>query len=155
MRIVLRGWLRASVMGGLVAGSVDIGSAAVIYHASPLLIMRAIAGGLLGPGALGMGLAISLLGLALQWAMSILIAAIFCAVLPWLPRRLRSSVLLTGCGCGLVVFAVMQYAVVPMSALHRWPHVTIPWLVENLLAMALFGCILASIARRMIDDAGA
>ncbi len=153
MQIVRRGWLRASVTGGLVAGSVDIGSAALIYHASPLLIMRAIAGGLLGPRALGMGLAVSLLGLALQWTMSILIAGIYCAVLPLLPPRLRSSMLLTGCGCGLVVFVVMEYVVVPMSALHRWPHATLPWLVENLLAMAVFGCILAGIARRLMDGA--
>ena len=153
--VVRRGWLRASVAGGFVAGSVDIGSAAVIYHASPLLIMRAIAGGLLGPRALGMGIAVSLLGLVLQWAMSILIAGIYCAVLPLLPGRLRRNILLTGCGCGVVVFVVMEYLVVPLSALHHWPHVTMPWLVENLLAMALFGCIIAGIARYLMEGAKA
>jgi hypothetical protein len=153
--LVWRRWLRASVAGGFVAGSVDIGSAAVIYHASPLLIMRAIAGGLLGPRALGMGLAVSLLGLVLQWAMSILIAGIYCALLPSLPGRLRRNILLTGCGCGVIVFVVMEFLVVPLSALHHWPHVTIPWLVENLLAMALFGCIIAGIARYLMKDAKA
>lgn len=143
-------WLRASVLGGLIAGTIDIGSASLIYRASPAVIMRAIAGGVLGPRAIELGIAVSLLGLTLQWAMSVLIAMIYCLALPRLPTILRRSWVLAGCGYGVVVFVVMEYMVVPLSALHRWPHLTIAWLLENLFAMALFGCIVAYAASVMM-----
>lgn len=41
------GWLRATLWAGLIAGTIDIGSASVIYRVNPLIIMRAITGGAL------------------------------------------------------------------------------------------------------------
>jgi hypothetical protein len=41
----------ATVLGGVVAGTLDIGAAALINWASPALILRFVAGGLLGKTA--------------------------------------------------------------------------------------------------------
>ncbi len=139
-------WMWTALAAGLLAGTVDIGSAALIYRVSPMVILRAIAGGLLGPAAVGMGWPVSLLGLALQWVMSVLIAAIFVRASVRMPG-LRRRFVRAGCAYGLVVFVVMQFVVVPLSALHRWPHFTWPWLIENLLAMAVFGVLIASVTR--------
>ncbi len=139
-------WTRTALAAGLLAGTVDIGSAALIYRASPLAIMRAIAGGVLGPAAVGMGWPVALLGLVLQWAMSVLIAAIFVRAAVRVPG-LRRRFVLAGCAYGLIVFVVMQFVVVPLSALHRWPHFTWPWFLENLLAMAVFGVLVAWVTR--------
>jgi len=68
---------RAALYGGLVAGTVDIGAACLINRVGPAPILRFIASGLLGrANVLGRGAEILLLGLILQWAMSIIIAGI-------------------------------------------------------------------------------
>jgi len=136
---------RAILYGGFVAGSLDILAAALINRVDPLIIMRAIASGLLGRAAFQGGLPVAMLGLLLQWAMSLLIAAIFvfaAARLAWLGRHWVAAGLLYG----VVVFVVMEYVVVPLSAAAK-PHFTALSLLENLLAMELFGLIVAFFAR--------
>lgn len=138
--------LVAILYGGFVAGTIDIGAASLINGISPLIILRAIASGLLGKAAFQGGMPISLLGLVLQWAMSLLIAAIFVFAarqLTWLNRRWVSAGMLYG----VVVFAVMEYIVVPLSAAWPKPHFTTQSFIENLLAMMLFGLIVAFFAR--------
>lgn len=66
--------LVAILLGGFIAGTIDIGAAALINWVSPILILHFIAGGLLGKAALGGGTPVALLGLLLQWAMSLIIA---------------------------------------------------------------------------------
>lgn len=139
--------LIAILYGGFVAGTIDIGAASLINGISPFVILRAIASGLLGKAAFQGGLPVSLLGLGLQWAMSLLIAAIFVFAarrLAWLSRRWVAA----GVSYGVAVFVVMEYVVVPLSA--AWPkvHFTTASLIENLLAMMLFGLIVAFFARR-------
>lgn len=141
--------LVAIFSAGLIAGTTDIFAASLINWISPLIILRAIASGLLGraafQGGLPGGLPVSLLGLVLQWAMSLLIAAIFVLAarrLSWLIRRWVVAGLLYG----MVVFVVMEFVVVPLSAAMK-PHFTALSLIENVLAMLLFGLIVAFFAR--------
>jgi uncharacterized membrane protein YagU involved in acid resistance len=141
--------LTAIALGGLVAGTIDIGAAALINFVSPLLILHFIAGGLLGKSALAGGAAVELLGLALQWAMSLMIAAVYLVACGWLPilRRLWIG---GGLAYGVVIFLVMNYAVVPLSAWARWPRFTAERFAENMLAMFLFGLIVAFFAQRSV-----
>src|ERR1022692_3840805 len=79
---VPRSWwtpARAVLAGGLVVGSVDIGAACLINHAGPTLILKVIASGLFGGAALRGGGEMVAIGLLLQWAMSLVIAAVFVA----------------------------------------------------------------------------
>jgi hypothetical protein len=144
--------LAAVLYGGLIAGSVDIFAASLINLIDPLVILRFIAGGLLGKPAFSGGLPVSLLGLLLQWLMGILIAAIYvfwALRLKWMNRDWRAS----GIAYGVVVYFVMTYVVVPLSALpHRDPPPPFDWMKfgENLLAMILFGLIVAFFARRFL-----
>jgi hypothetical protein len=144
-------WI-AVVCAGLVAGTIDIGAAALINLASPLLILKFIAGGLLGKGALAGGAGVVVLGLVLQWAMSLLIAGIYVVA----SRRaavLRRSWVSCGLAYGVVVFLVMNYVVVPLSAWHRWPAFTAFTFAANLVAMLLFGLIVAFFVRRSAANA--
>lgn len=137
--------LVAVLYGGLIAGTVDIGAASLINMIQPLIILRAIATGVLGRAAFQGGLPVSLLGLGLQWAMSLLIAAIFVAAarrMAWMRRRW----VVAGLAFGPVVFVVMEYVVVPLSAAMK-PHFTVLSLLENLAAMLLFGLIVSFFAR--------
>jgi uncharacterized membrane protein YagU involved in acid resistance len=134
------------LLGGFIAGTIDIGAACLINRVGPIIILQAIAGGILGRHSFRYGLPAAALGLALQWLMSNLIAAIFVLATRWLPR-LKRQWLAAGLAYGVVVFLVMNYVVLPLSALGRTPHFTASRLAGNLLAMLLFGVIVAFFAR--------
>ena len=136
----------AIVLGGVVAGTLDIGAAALINWASPALILRFVASGLLGKTAQDGGAAIALLGYGVQIAMSLIIAAIYVGAshrLAWLRERWIAA----GLAFGVVVFLVMNFVVMPLSALARWPHFTVASFAWNMLAMLVFGVIIAYFAR--------
>jgi hypothetical protein len=141
--------LAAILWGGLVAGTLDIGAASLITGINPLVILKYIAGGLLGKSALAGGIAESALGLALQWAMSLVIAAIFVFSVG---RRVAATRQwpIWGVAYGVVIFVVMNYLVVPMSALHSTPHFTTFSFIANLAAMLLFGWIIALFSRKKL-----
>jgi hypothetical protein len=142
-----RAMMKAILWGGLVGSTIDIFSAALITLLSPLLIMRFIAGGLLGPGVIKGGLDISLVGLLLQWLMGLIIAAIYVLAsrrLAWMHRDWR----VTGVAYGVPVYFVMTYVVVPLSALHHWTAFDLKGFLLNMAAMMLFGLIIAYATQR-------
>lgn len=89
-----------------------------------------------------------MLGLVLQWLMSFIIAAISVIaanVMPLLRRRWVAA----GLAYGVPVFLVMTYVAAPLSAAPHPKHAMAPdKIVENFLAMLLFGVIVSYFARR-------
>jgi hypothetical protein len=83
--LINRSALRPALLGGLVAGTIDIGAASLINWVNPLIICQAIASGLLGRASFHAGASSMALGLLLQWLMSILIAACCVFAGRWLP----------------------------------------------------------------------
>jgi uncharacterized membrane protein YagU involved in acid resistance len=141
--------LKSLVYGGLIAGTIDIGAASLISIISPLVILQAVASGLLGRAAFQGGAGVMVLGLLLQWGMSILIAAFFTLAASKWPSLARRWIL-WGTLYGVVVFIVMNYVVVPLSAAsHRWTH-PLSWFIENGAAMLVFGWIVAFTAKRLL-----
>jgi uncharacterized membrane protein YagU involved in acid resistance len=140
-------YLQAMLLGGLVAGTVDIGAASLINGRSPVFIGQIIAGGLLGKASLEGGMRTAALGVVLQWAMSIIIAAIYVLASTRLDA-LRRNWLLFGVLYGIPVYFVMEYVVVPLSAWHRVPKFAPLPFAENMLAMMVFGVIVAWFASR-------
>jgi hypothetical protein len=133
------------LVGGLVAGLVDIGAAALINWVDPLIVLRAIATGVQGKAAFKGGWQAALLGLGLQCLMSIVIAALYVAVVSR-SKWLRRHWVLSGLAAGPVIFAVMEFAVVPLSRAAK-AHFTPVTIVPNLAAMMLFGLIIAFVTR--------
>jgi uncharacterized membrane protein YagU involved in acid resistance len=140
--------LLAILLGGLIAGTIDIGAACLITHSKPETILHNIAGGLLGRGVFAEGMRSAVIGLVLQWVMSLIIAAVFVVAAGRLPA-LRRQWLGAGLAYGVVIFVVMNFVVVPLSAYHLVPSFTPLTLAENLAAMLLFGVIVAFFARRV------
>lgn len=138
---------KAILWGGLVAGTVDIGAASVINWLNPVIIMQAIASGVLGKGSFQGGLYSAVLGVVLQWAMAILIAAIYVLAATRIPRLGRQWVA-GGLLYGVVVYFVMTYVVVPLSAAGFSHAFHLRSFIENMLAMLLFGLIVAFFQRR-------
>jgi hypothetical protein len=138
--------LAAIVLGGLVAGTLDIGAAMLISGRSMAFILQFIASGVLGPASFDGGTGTVLLGALLQWAMSLVIAAIFVLAslkLPVLRRRWVSS----GLAFGVATYFIMTYVVVPLSAVGGGWHFSLMPFLKNLAAMLVFGLIVAAFAR--------
>jgi hypothetical protein len=144
--------LKTSICAGLIAGTIDIGAACAINHVGPVPILRFIASGLLG-APLAREPWVYCLGMGLQWMMSIIIAAIFVAASTKIPALLRRWAA-AGIAYGIVVYFVMTFVVVPLSRA-KAGHVTMESFAENLLAMILFGLIVAYTAQRMASKRSA
>lgn len=143
--------IRPVLVGGLIAGTLDIGAAALINRVSPVLIAHYIASGVLGTAAFSIGMPAAIFGLLLQWAMSIIIAAIYWSVTARMPR-LRERWWLGGLLAGIVVYLVMNLVVMPFSAAPVTLHEVLARFrpangAEDLLAMFVFGLIVAYCAR--------
>jgi uncharacterized membrane protein YagU involved in acid resistance len=133
---------RGVVAGGLIAGTLDIFVATAINHVGPGVILQAIASGLLGKASFHEGAGTVLLGLGLQWGMSLIIAAIYGLASLRLPALARQP-LRFGALFGVGVFIVMSFVVVPLSAAYPKPQPSVSGIVLNLAAMILFGLIVA------------
>jgi uncharacterized membrane protein YagU involved in acid resistance len=142
--------MKTSIYAGLIAGTIDIGAACTINMIGPGPILRFIASGLLG-APLPHETWVYCLGLGLQWMMSIVIAGIFVIAATKIPALLRRWIT-AGIAYGIVVYFVMTFVVVPLSRA-KSGHVTMSSFVENLLAMILFGLIVAYMAQRMAPKA--
>jgi hypothetical protein len=140
--------LAAIILGGVIAGVVDIGMASAINgFLNPLVILHAIASGAVGrDAARAGGMQTAALGAGLQIAMSLLIAAIYVLASNTL-TILKRQWLPAGLAFGVGVFFVMEYVVVPLSAVGHFPKFTPGSFALNMLAMLLFGTIVAWFAR--------
>ena len=138
----------AILLGGIVAGTVDIGAASTINgFVNPVRILKFIAAGLIGlPAARAGGIVIAVLGAALQIGMALIIAAIFVLASNALPV-LKRNWLPAGLAYGVGVYFVMSYVVVPLSRIGQAPAFEWQAFALNMLAMLLFGTIIAWFAR--------
>jgi hypothetical protein len=141
-----RSILLAVLLGSVIAGTADIGAAALINGQPWDRIARVIAGGLLGKAALKGSAGVVALGVLLQWAMSMIIAALYVGA-SLRVTALRRAWPVFGLAYGLPVFVVMEFVVLPLSAWGRVPKFTALSLAENLAAMMVFGLIVAGVAR--------
>jgi hypothetical protein len=137
----------AILMGGLAAGTIDIGAACLINHVDPVVVLHAIASGVYGKAAFHGGTTTAVAGLLLQWAMSLIIAGVYVIASIRLPV-LRARWVVGGLAYGAVVYTVMTFVVVPLSRASSKLPPTPTAVIENLLAMFVFGLIVAWFASR-------
>ncbi len=134
--------LSAVLLGGMIAGALDIGAAALINRTDPVTILRFIASGLIGPQALQGGPPAAVLGFLLQLAMGVVIAAIYGLASLWLPV-LATMWIPAGVAYGVGVYVVMTYVVLPLSAAPKGGRPGVAKIGKDLLAMIGFGLIVA------------
>ena len=112
--------VRTIVIAGLVAGALDITYAFIIWGlrgVTPIRIGQSIASGLLGrEAAVAGGTAIGLFGLLLHFTMATIIAAIYYFAARNI-RLLVDRAVPFGIAYGLVTYGVMNYVVLPLSAI--------------------------------------
>ena len=130
----------AVLVGGLIAGALDILYAFLFYGMkygiSPLRILQSVASGLLGRASRDGGWTTGALGLFLQFVIAVGAAAVFYVVSRYLPV-LRRRPVISGILFGVVVYVVMNFVVVPLSA-YPYPRLFQPLAVVTGVLVHMF-----------------
>jgi hypothetical protein len=109
--------LQAIFAATLVCGVLDAIAAATqaaTLNIKPLRVWQTVASGLLGPRAFEAGASTAILGLALHFLISFIIATIYIVASQQLPFLLQHA-LIAGALYGIAVYVVMFYIVLPLS----------------------------------------
>lgn len=143
--------ITAILLGGLVAGAIDITYALVatgMRGVPPMRLFQFIAAGVLGRESFDGGLPTAILGGVLHFAMTTIMAAVFVLASRIVPLLLRWP-LIVGPLYGIAIYVVMNYVVVPLSLapMNGPPE---GWIMIGELASHIFGVGLpiALIAKR-------
>ena len=143
--------LTAIVWAGLIAGTMDITAAFVVYGAMgayPLPLLQGIAAGLIGMRAFSGGMAAATLGLACHYFIAYGAATVYVAasrLLPFLSPRPFSFGPLYGIG----VYFFMQWVVHHSAAVHR-PFSWEMMLIGCAIHIVCVGSPIALVTRRFI-----
>ena len=131
---------RAILIGGLIAGAFDITFAFIFYSlrgSTPLRILQSIASGLLGASAFRGGMKTAILGFFLHFFIATSAATIFYLV----SRKLKFMIeyaIICGILYGLCVYVVMNFVVLPLSAIPFKPSHAASVVIAGLL-IHMFG----------------
>jgi hypothetical protein len=135
--VVKRNAVLAIAVGGLVAGTLDLTQACILFGMKVPLV---IAGGLLGEQAFHGGAAIYILGILLHFFIAFSVTAIYYGA----SRRLTFMIehpLVCGLFFGMAVELVMGYVVLPLSSLQdRGPyrlHDVLQGLIVHMIVIGL------------------
>ena len=145
--------LGLSLIGGLIIGTlhliVQIGIVYSLILKTPFVdILKYIASGLIGDAAYAGGLGTALLGLILEFVMTIIIAGIFIFSADRI-ALLRKNVIVGSLLYGFGVFVVMNFVVLPLSAAAILPPPALWLLIELVLEhILLIGLPLGILMRR-------
>ena len=141
---------RAIASAGLVAGILDLAFAAVSFQLrgkSFAVLLKTIAGGALGRGALQGGAGTAALGCFFHFCISFGAAAVYYVASRKIPLLNRHA-WIAGPIYGLLVYEFMNAVVLPLSAYHR-PFAFPPLLAADVLSHLFFvGLPIALIVRR-------
>ncbi|MGN6516272.1 MAG: hypothetical protein ACTHLR_10600 [Rhizomicrobium sp.] len=140
--------IQAAIVGGLIAGAIDIGAACVIFHAMPAGVLKAVASGLIGHTAAhhgGMG--VVLLGAFLQEFISVVAAGVYCFASMRLPVLIHQW-LIGGILFGGAVNLFLTHIVGPLSQASMAPFGTYFWYANLIANMLTFGPPIAFVASR-------
>jgi hypothetical protein len=137
--------------GGLAAGVLDGADAIVAYKLvlglGPVAIYQFVASGLLGPSAFAGGGGTALVGLAIHFVIAFSAAVIFVAASRRWPALSRAFVP-CGAAFGVMVWAVMNFVVIPLSRIPPAPF-SLPLFVNGVVGHAVFvGLPIAYASRR-------
>jgi hypothetical protein len=141
---------RAVLVGGLLAGSLDIVAAFVVYGflgATPPRILQSIASGVMGTAAFQGGLATAALGTLLHFFIALVAAGVYYAASRRLGFLVRRPVM-GGLLYGVAVYLFMNLVVVPLSAVPKRPFVLGVALVILIVHMVCVGLPIALAVRR-------
>lgn len=139
---------------GCLVGTLDILSAIVDYYIAtgkgPAGIFKYIASAILGKDAFSGGTGVILLGLALHYLIAFLFTIFFVYLYIKTNLSLRSKVLV-GILYGVLIWATMNFIVVPLSMTPKSPWVPWKMLKALLILICMIGLPLAFLAEKLLQ----
>jgi hypothetical protein len=144
----LRSTLKAALIGGLIAGSLDLSYAFVVWQlrgVPPERVLRGIAAGVLGRDALAGGVWVPALGAFLHYFIACAAAAFYLRASLMFPV-LRDRAVVCGIAYGGAFYLLMTFVIVPLSAAPGTPGVNWGGLFAHTI---LFGLPIALVARQV------
>jgi len=151
---------KAILVGGLIAGALDITYAFILWwlraQVTPMQILQSVAAGLLGKASYDGGAGTAILGAFLHFFNALVIAAIFVGASRLWPVLARRATLF-GPLYGIGVYLVMNYVVLPLSAFppRTKPPAPVVWITGLLAHMFLIGLPIALAAKKAVPAAAA
>src|SRR6185312_1590711 len=116
--------IKPILIAGLVAGILDISDALIFFyvrsHVPPMRLFQGIAAGLIGKSSFSDGLGSAALGLLMHFCSATFSAGVFVIAARSLPA-LRRHAVASGMVYGLIVYAIMNYLVLPRTHAHPLP----------------------------------
>ena len=142
------------LVGGLVAGTLDITYACVFWALKagtpPQRIFQSVAKGVLGPPTFKGGAATAALGLFLHYFIATTMSVAYYLVARRWPALIERPLML-GAAYGLVLYGVMNFIVVPLSAARGGGSGGALWVALSIVVHALLiGVPIALFARRAL-----
>ena len=142
------------LLGGLVAGTLDITYACVFWALKagvpPQRILQSVAKGVLGAAAFTSGAASAALGLFLHFFIATMMSIAYYLVARRWPILVERP-LLFGAAYGIVLWGVMNYIVVPLSAARGGSLGPTLWVTLSIIVHALLiGVPIALFSRKAI-----
>ena len=135
------GALAPILLGGLIAGTLDISYACIFSYVRrgtrPAVILQSVASGALGAKAFTGGAKTAVLGLAFHFLIAIIATAVYYLASRQL-RFLVTQAVICGILYGVCVYLVMNFVVLPLSAISFKMSYPWPTLIGGLL-IHMFG----------------
>ena len=139
------------LFGGLIAGSLDILYAGMFWAVKAGVpaqrILQSVAAGLLGPASFQGGAATAALGLVLHYLIATTMSVTYFLAASRYPALHRRPVL-SGAAYGLLLYGIMNYVVVPLSAAGRGSRDPLWVALSVVVHMLCVGVPIALAARR-------
>lgn len=146
-------WLLA---GGVALGTLDIVFAIAFWSAKgvgAIRIFQSIASGLLGKASYDGGAATAWLGAGLHYFIATMMVVVyFVAARRW--ARLVRGPIARGLAYGLVLYGVMNFVVLPLSAAGMPTFDNVPWVASSIVMHMLLGVVCVVFARKAIEAGG-
>jgi len=141
------------LIAGLVAGILDISDALIFFglhsHVPPVRLLQGIAAGLIGKSSFNGGLSVAALGLLMHFCIATFWAAVFVIAARSLPV-LRRHAVASGVLYGLIVYAIMNYLVLPHTHARPLPTVASIAVLNGVCAIVFcIGLPIALINKRL------
>jgi hypothetical protein len=136
--------------GGLIAGVLDLiyATASVVLKGYPAIVLpQAIATGLLGAKSFQGGVPTAVLGIALEFLITFVAAAVYYGASRRLTFLTRQAVL-WGLLYGIAIYFFMNFIVVPLSAAPKFKHTPVSIASDFVVHMVFIGLPMALAVRR-------
>lgn len=140
--------LRAIAWGGALCAVLDGTCVTLLYGAKgikAIQVWQGVASSILGAKAFRLGWRSGMLGLLLHCAVAFTVATVFVLISPRIPMAPQHYIL-AGLGYGIVVFAVMNLIVVPLSAMPKRPTNASLLVAQVLMHLLLVGLPISAAA---------